>query len=159
MKKPSLNYWIYAAVIAAVYAALTIVLSPISYGAVQVRVSEALCILPIFTPAAIPGLAIGCLISNIMSPYGIVDVIFGTVATFIGAYGTYVLRSSKRLAPLPPIIANGALIGFAMYYVYNVGMPLWACILWVSVGEFVACYALGYPLSLYLKKYDKIFKL
>ena len=149
---------IQAAVIAAVYAALTIALAPISYGVMQVRVSEALTVLPFFTPAAIPGLFVGCLISNILGPYGVVDMIFGSTATLLGAIGSYMLRNKAVLVPLPPVVLNGIIIGPMLYYVYSVPVPLTGCILWVMLGELIACYGIGYPLMRYLKKYRNIFE-
>jgi len=149
---------IQAAVIAAVYAALTIALAPISYGVMQVRVSEALTVLPFFTPAAIPGLFVGCLISNILGPYGVVDMIFGSTATLLGAIGSYMLRNKAVLVPLPPVVLNGIIIGPMLYYVYSVPVPLAGCILWVMLGELIACYGIGYPLMRYLKKYRNIFE-
>ncbi|MEL7657939.1 MAG: QueT transporter family protein [Bacillota bacterium] len=153
------KFLIQAAVIAAVYATLTILLMPFSYGVMQVRISEALTILPYFTPAAIPGLFIGCLVSNMVGPYGIMDMVFGSSATLLAAIGYYYLRSRPILVPLPPVIANGVIIGAMLYYVYSVPMPLIACILWVAAGELIACYAIGYPLLKILKKYKKIFEL
>ena len=149
---------IQAAVIAAVYAALTIALAPLSYGVMQVRVSEALTVLPFFTPAAIPGLFVGCLISNILGPYGLVDMIFGSATTLLGAIGSYMLRNKPLLVPLPPVILNGIVIGPMLYYIYSVPVPLIGCILWVMLGELIACYGLGYPLMKYLKKYRNIFE-
>lgn len=149
---------IQAAVIAAVYAVLTIALAPISYNVMQIRVSEALTVLPFFTPAAIPGLFVGCLISNILGPYGLVDMFFGSVATLLGAVGSYMLRNKPLLVPLPPVILNGIVIGPMLYYVYSVPVPLVGCILWVMLGELIACYGLGYPLMKYLKKYKNIFE-
>ena len=153
------KYLLQAAVIAAAYSALTIVLMPFSYGIMQVRVSEALTILPYYTPAAIPGLFVGCLVSNMISPYGILDMVLGSSATLIAAVGSYLLRKKSFLVPLPPIIANGIVIGSMLYYAYAVPMPLFACILWVALGELIACYGIGYPLLQYLKKYKKIFEL
>ena len=97
------------AVIAAIYVVLTYIVSllGLTNGVIQVRLSEALTILPVFTPAAIPGLVVGCVISNILTGAVIWDVIFGSLATLIGAVGTYLLRKHHRiLYPLPPIIAN-----------------------------------------------------
>ncbi|MBR0597215.1 QueT transporter family protein [Sinanaerobacter chloroacetimidivorans] len=148
-----------AAIIAAIYAALTIALIPFSYGVMQVRISEALTILPYFTPAAIPGLVIGCFISNMVGPYGITDMIFGTGATLVAAVGSYLLRRKPLLVPLPPVIANGIIIGAMLKLVYAVPFPLWSCILWVGAGELIACYGLGYPLLRYLNKYKNIFEL
>ncbi|MDD4565280.1 MAG: QueT transporter family protein [Eubacteriales bacterium] len=153
------KYLLQAAVIAAAYSALTIVLMPFSYGIMQVRVSEALTILPYYTPAAIPGLFVGCLVSNMISPYGILDMVLGSGATLIAAVGSYLLRKKSFLVPLPPVIANGIVIGSMLYYAYAVPMPLFACILWVALGELIACYGIGYPLLQYLKKYKKIFEL
>lgn len=148
-----------AAIISAIYATMTILLMPFSYGVMQVRVSEALTILPYFTPAAIPGLFIGCLVSNLVGPYGIMDMVLGSGATLIAAAGSYFLRSKPLLVPLPPVIANGIIIGGMLYYAYAVPMPLIACVLWVAAGELIACYAIGYPLLRYLMKYKKIFEL
>lgn len=152
------KYIVQAAIIASVYAALTIALAPISYGVMQVRISEALTVLPFFTPAAIPGLFVGCLISNILGPYGFVDMIFGSTATLLGAIGSYMLRNKPALVPLPPVIFNGIVIGPMLYYVYSVPVPLVGCILWVMLGELIACYGIGYPLMRYLKKYRSIFE-
>ena len=151
------KFLIQAGIIAAIYAALTIILAPFSYGPMQIRVSEALTILPFFTPAAVPGLFIGCLVSNFISPYGVIDMIFGSGATLIAAVGSYLLRSKPILVPLPPVLANGVIIGLMLYYAYGVPMNLFLIMAWVSLGEFVACYAIGYPLLRYLKKYKRIF--
>ncbi len=151
------KYLAEAAVIAAIYALLTIVLAPISYGAVQVRISEALTVLPFFTPAAVPGLFVGCIAANIMSPYGLADLIFGSAASLIGAIGSYLLRKKPLLVPLAPVISNGIIVGSMLYYVYEVPLPLIVQMLYVALGEVVACYAIGYPLMKYLNKYKRIF--
>lgn len=151
------KYLAEAAVIAAIYALLTIVLAPISYGAVQVRISEALTVLPFFTPAAVPGLFVGCIAANIMSPYGLADLIFGSAASLIGAIGSYLLRKKPLLVPLAPVISNGIIVGAMLYYVYEVPLPLIVQMLYVALGEVVACYAIGYPLMKYLNKYKRIF--
>ena len=151
------KYLAEAAVIAAIYALLTIVLAPISYGAVQVRISEALTVLPFFTPAAVPGLFVGCIAANIMSPYGLADLIFGSAASLIGAIGSYLLRKKPLLVPLAPVISNEIIVGAMLYYVYEVPLPLIVQMLYVALGEVVACYAIGYPLMKYLNKYKRIF--
>ena len=151
------KYLAEAAVIAAIYALLTIVLAPISYGAVQVRISEALTVLPFFTPAAVQGLFVGCIAANIMSPYGLADLIFGSAASLIGAIGSYLLRKKPLLVPLAPVISNGIIVGAMLYYVYEVPLPLIVQMLYVALGEVVACYAIGYPLMKYLNKYKRIF--
>jgi len=143
-----------AAVIAAIYAALTILLAPISYNLFQVRVSEALTVLPAFTPTAIPGLFIGCLIANI---YGgrLIDIVFGSLATLAAAYLSYKMPK-KWLVPLPPVVINAVVIG----YIYRAAdMPLIASMGLIGLEQAVACYGLGYPLMLVLAKVkDKIFK-
>jgi len=152
------KFLIQAAIIGATYAALTVLLAPFSYGVMQIRVSEALTILPFFTPAAVPGLFVGCLVSNFLSPYGIIDVICGSAATLIAAIGSYMLRSKPILVPLPPVIANAVIIGLMLYYAYSVPMNLFLIMGWIALGEFVACYLIGYPLLKYLKKYKRIFE-
>lgn len=147
-----------AAVIASVYAVLTMAIAPFSYGLMQIRISEALTVLPMFTPAAIPGLFIGCLIANIISPMGVIDMVLGSLATLVAAYGSYKLKNHKWLVPLPPIIVNGIVIGMLLYYVYGVDVSLWACMLWVAGGEAIACYALGMPLIYALERRKEIFK-
>ncbi|HWQ78186.1 MAG TPA: QueT transporter family protein [Anaerovoracaceae bacterium] len=114
----STTFLVQASVIAAVYA-------------MQVRVSEALAILPYFTPAAIPGLFIGCLVSNTVGPYGLMDMVLGSGATLIAAVCSYYLRSWPLLVPLPPVVANGIAVGSMLYFVYEVPMPLIVCMLWV----------------------------
>lgn len=151
------KYLAEAAVIAAIYAVLTFVLAPISYGAVQVRISEALTVLPFFTPAAVPGLFVGCIAANILSPYGLPDLICGSMATLIGAAGSYMLRKKPALVPLPPVISNGIIVGAMLYYVYEVPLPLILQMIYVAAGEIIACYAVGYPLMKYLNKYKRIF--
>lgn len=153
------KFLIQASVIAAVYATLTIILMPFSYGVMQVRVSEALTVLPYFTPAAIPGLFIGCLVSNMVGPYGLMDMVLGSGATLLAAVCSYYLRGRPPLVPLPPVVVNGAVIGSMLHYAYQVPLPLWACMLWVALGELIACYGLGYPLLRLLQKYKKIFEL
>lgn len=147
-----------AAIIAALYAALTVLIMPASYGVMQFRISEALTILPAFTPAAIPGLFIGCVVSNIVSPVGLIDMLIGSSATLIAAVCSYLLRDHKLLVPLPPVIANAVMVGMELYYFYNVDFSLPACMFWVGLGEAAACYLLGYPLILVLDKHRKIFE-
>jgi uncharacterized membrane protein len=152
------RFLIQAAVIAAVYAVMTMIM-PFSYGPIQVRISEALTVLPYFTPAAIPGLFVGCIVSNVISPYGLIDMVLGSCATLIAAVLSYLLRKRPILVPLPPVVANGIIIGAMLKYAYAVPMPLYVCILSVAAGELIACYLIGYPLLRLLKKYKKIFEL
>ena len=133
-----------AAMIAAIYVVLTIIFRPFSFGEIQVRIAEALTILPVFTPAAIPGLFIGCLIGNLLGGSVLWDVIFGSLATLIGALFTYLLRNrSKYLAPLPPILANTVIVPFVLYYAYGVNLPIPLMMLTVGIGEVISCGVLG----------------
>lgn len=157
-----------AAMIAALYAVLTYAAAAVNlaYGAVQFRFSEALTVLPVFTPAAIPGLAVGCFLANLGSPLGLVDWIFGTGATLLAAVGTWMARKIQIkgvpvLAPLPPVIANVVLVGFELSCLssagtFALGNFTWAAFgasaLSVGIGELVICYALGLPLLLALRK-------
>lgn len=149
-----------AAMIATIYLVLVEAFKPFAHGIMQVRIAEALAILPFFTPAAIPGLTVGVLVSNIIGPYGIVDMVFGTLATFISAYLSYKMPR-KILVPIPPIIVNALIIGSMLYYVF-LGTPdemsLLTIMFWVGLGQSIACYGLGYPLMKVLERYqDKIF--
>lgn len=151
MKKT--NFLVQAALIAAIYAVITIVFAPISYGQIQVRISEALTILPFFTPAAIPGLFIGCVIANIYGGQGMIDIVFGSLATLLAAFISYKMPK-KWMVPIPPIIVNGIVVGFILNYLYQ--LPLIAMIAWVSLGQIIACYGLGYPLMVVLEKYETV---
>ncbi|MDD2484871.1 MAG: QueT transporter family protein [Eubacteriales bacterium] len=157
----STKFLVQAALIAALYAGLTLfpLLRPFNYGVLQIRVSEVLTILPAFTPAAIPGLFIGCFVANMLGDNGPADMLIGSAATLIAAFASYKLRKNIYLVPLPPVIVNGLLVGAMLYYVYGVPFSLPACIFWVALGEAVACYALGLPLLKYFKKRESIFRL
>lgn len=117
MKKKgmSVKFITQAAVIAAIYVVLVVIFNYISFGPVQFRIAEALTILPYFTPAAIPGLFVGCIIANILGGAIVWDVVFGSIATLIGAIGTYLLRKHKWLAPVPPIVANTIIVPYHSY--------------------------------------------
>jgi uncharacterized membrane protein len=144
-----------AAIIAAMYAALTILI-PGGSGQIQVRVSEALTVLPFFTPAAIPGLLVGCLIANLFVGAGPYDIIFGSLATLLAAFLTYKMPR-KFLAPLPPVVINAIVVAFILKMAMNA--PLLFTMATVAVGEIIACYVLGYPLLLLLEKQKgRIFK-
>lgn len=150
-----------AAMIAAIYVVLTVFISAfnLASGAIQVRISEALTILPVFTPAAIPGLFLGCLISNLVTGCMPLDVVFGSLATLIGACGTYALRKHKWLAPLPPIVANTIIVPFVLRYVYLAEGIIPFFMLTVGIGEVISCYLLGSILHRVLDRYkEHIFK-
>ena len=148
----------HTAAIAAIYVVLTLVFAPISYGEVQVRISEALTILPFFTPAAVPGLFIGCLIANFLGGSIILDVVFGSIATLLGAIGTYLLRNNRWLAPLPPIISNTIIVPLVLRYGYGVPLPIPMLMLFIAIGEIISCYVLGELVLATLLRYrDYIF--
>lgn len=146
-----------AAMIAAIYVVLTFLANALGLAnyAIQVRFSEALTILPYFTPAAIPGLFVGCLLSNILTGCMPLDVLFGSLATLLGACGTYALRKMKWLAPLPPIIANTLIVPFVLSYVYKFEGSVPYFMLTVSIGEIISCGILGMLLLFALQKYAK----
>ena len=161
MKTNKTLFMTQAAMIAAVYVVLTVVFAPIAFGQVQIRIAEALTILPLFTPAAIPGLFIGCLIGNIVGGAVLPDIIFGSLATLIAAVFTYMLRNqSKYLAPLPPIIANIIVVPLVLRYAYGVLLPIPFMMLTVGIGEVVSCGVLGIIVYTALQRYQyKIFKM
>lgn len=156
MQKKNIHFLTQAAMIAAIYVVLTFVANAFGLAnyAVQVRFSEALTILPVFTAAGIPGLFIGCLISNILTGCAIPDIIFGSLATLIGALGTRRLRSNRFLAVLPPIAANAVIVPLVLKYAYGLE-PLWLSFLTVTAGEIISCGILGLLLALALYKYRK----
>ncbi len=149
-----------AGLIAALYTVLTVLVGAfgLANGAIQLRVSEALCVLPFFLPAAIPGLTVGCLLSNLLLGALWQDVIFGTLATLIGALGTYVLRNrSKWLIPIPTVIANTVIVPFVLAYAYGAEEGLWFLMLTVGIGEFLSAYVLGLVFFGALSRRTKIF--
>ena len=145
MRSKRVKYITQAAMIAAIYVVLTLFISAfhLASGAIQIRISEALTVLPAFTPAAIPGLFIGCFISNLISGGLILDVIFGSLATLIGACGTYLLRKWKWAVPIPPILSNVLIVPFVQAYVYNFpgGAPYFMAT--VGIGQIISCGILG----------------
>ncbi|HEX7401412.1 MAG TPA: QueT transporter family protein [candidate division Zixibacteria bacterium] len=158
----STRYIAQVGIIASLYAALTIVLAPISYGPLQVRISEALTILPFLTPAAVPGLFIGCVVANVYGGLGIYDIIGGSLCTLLAAYLTYLLSKTKQplLAPLPPVVVNA--LGVSLYLHFLFQLPYWLTVAYIALGEIIACFVLGYPLLLIILKREKlgrIFKL
>ena len=145
-------------IIAALYLALTLLANALvlANDAVQVRFSESLTILPYFTPAAVPGLFVGCLLSNILTGCALPDIIFGSLATLIGAAATYMLRNkSKWLAPLPAIVSNAIIVPFVLLYAYGIE-PLWFSFVTVTAGEIISCGVLGMLLLNALRKYDSV---
>lgn len=155
MKKTTL-YLIQSAAIAAIYVVLTMLVAPIAFGPIQFRFSEALTILPFFTPAAIPGLYLGCLLSNLLGGAVLWDVMFGSLATLIGAIGTYLLRKHRRLICLPPILSNTLIIPWVLRYAYGEAALLPYLMLTVGIGEILAVGVCGNLLVETLLPYRKL---
>ena len=150
---------VHGAAIAAIYVALTMSFSAISFGPVQFRISEALCILPFFTPAAIPGLFIGCFLSNLLCGAAVMDVVFGSIATLIGAVGSYCLRHNKWLVCVPPILANSIIVPWVLRYAYGSTDLIPVAMVTVGIGEILAIGVLGNLLLVTLDRYKQfIFK-
>jgi uncharacterized membrane protein len=158
MKNNKTLFTTQAAIIAAIYVALVYIFSPISFGAVQVRIAEALTVLPFFTPAAIPGVTIGCFLSNLLMGSDPLDVVFGSLATLIGAVGSYKLRHNKFLVPIPPILANTIVVPWVLKIAYAESAPIPLMMLTVGLGEVVSIGILGMLLLVALeKRKDTIF--
>ena len=138
--------------IAAIYVVLNIIFASISYGPIQVRIAEALTVLPFIDPSAIIGLFVGCILANILGPLGMVDIIGGSLCTLVAAYLTYKLKDPK-LAPLPPVLINA--FGVSIYLHLLFDLSYWITVLYIGIGEVVACYILGYPLLILLIKNKK----
>jgi uncharacterized membrane protein len=155
MNKKSVLYLVYSAAIAAIYVVLTLLVQPFAFGAIQFRISEALTILPFFTPAAIPGLFVGCLLANILGGAVIWDIIFGSLATLIGAIGSYLVRKNRRLVCLPPILANTLIIPWVLRYAYGEASLIPFLMLTVGIGEVLAIGVLGNLLLAILMPYRK----
>lgn len=157
-----MRYLTHAAIIAALYVVLTWVSAIFGLsgmGAVQLRLAEALCVLPYFTAAAIPGVSVGCLLANLLTGAAVPDILFGTLATLIGAFGTYLLRRWRFLAALPPITANTLIIPFVIRYAYvDVTESLPFLFFTVGLGEILSVGVLGTLLLLALEKHRAIFE-
>uniref|UniRef100_UPI004057CAD7 QueT transporter family protein n=1 Tax=Acetatifactor sp. TaxID=1872090 RepID=UPI004057CAD7 len=149
---------VHAAVIAALYVVLTLIANALGLAnfAIQIRFSEALTILPFFTPAAIPGLFVGCILSNLLTGCIPLDVLFGSLATLLGSLGTYYLRHfTKWLAPICPIIANTLIVPFVLAYIYHFEGSVSFFMLTVGMGEIISCGVLGMILLNVLQRYRK----
>ncbi len=149
MRNQKLLYLAQGGIIAAVYLALTLLFYPASFGLSQLRVSEGLCVLPYFTPAAVPGLFVGCIAANLFGGFGLLDVVCGSLATLLSAMATRKIKN-KFLAPLPAVLINAVIVGFELSYL--LGLPFYQTALAVLAGQAVSCYALGLPLLLALEK-------
>jgi uncharacterized membrane protein len=153
-----------AGVIAALYAAISLALLPISFGVYQIRVAEALTVLPFLTPAAVPGLFVGCLIANVYGGMGWQDIVFGSLLTLIAGILTALTgKFSRKLksevlalaAPVPPVILNA--LGVSVYLAPIIGVNYWFAVQMIGIGELVACFLLGLPLLLLLHKRQQFF--
>lgn len=159
--KHNVRFLCHAALIAALYVALTFLaaLLGLSSGVIQVRFSEAMCVLPAFTGAAVPGLFVGCLLANLLTGCVLPDIIFGSLATLIGAVGAYFLRKNKWLVPMPTVVANTLFIPPILRFAYGAEGSLPYFALTVGIGEILSAYVLGLLLYAVLNKYKaQLFK-
>jgi uncharacterized membrane protein len=145
----------YSSLVGALYAVLTLVLAPISFGPVQLRLSEVLTVLPFLFPAAVPGLFVGCFVSNLIGSGNIFDIIFGSLATAAAGYLTSKCKS-RLLAPLPPVLINAVVIGAVLAHVYtpeNFLMAALAFGLQILISQALVCYGLGLPLLFFMDRH------
>lgn len=158
-----------SAVIAALYVVLCQLFAPISFRNIQVRIAEGLTILPFFTPAAVPGLFIGCIVGNLLGGAIPADIVFGSLATLAGAAGTRAIGAflrahpaaerMKLTLPLPPILANTIVVPFVLYYGYGINIPIPLQMLTVGLGEILGCGVIGMVLLAALEpRAEKIFR-
>ncbi len=154
------RFLVQGAAISALYVVLTFVSNAfgLSSGVIQLRLSEALCILPIFTPSAVWGLFLGCIIANTLTGSILLDIVFGSLATLIGAIFTRILRKNKILSLLPPIISNTLIIPFVLKMAYGFGGSVLYFMLTVGLGEILSSGVLGYLLIKAMEKQKVFFK-
>jgi len=147
-----------ASMLSALYVVLTLFANALGLanGAIQVRLSEALTVLPIFFPEAIWGLGVGCFISNIITGCALPDIIFGTLATVIGAIGTRIFRENRLLAIMCPVLSNSVIVPFVLKFAYGLGDAWYYLALTVCIGEIISCVLLG---SLIIKITDKYYNI
>lgn len=158
MKSQKIHFLTQAAMIAALYVVLTFIANGLGLasGVIQIRLSEMLTILPYFSLSAVPGVTIGCLLSNILTGCSLLDIVFGTFATFLGAAGSYLLRKHKYLVPLPPIIANTLIVPWILRISYGVPDAIPFMMATVGIGEIISCGVLGLFLLSVLNKYRHV---
>jgi uncharacterized membrane protein len=148
LRSSSIRYITRVGVIAGVYMVVTVLLAPISFGPIQLRVSEALTVLPIMFPEAVPALFIGVLFSNVYGGLGMYDIVFGSLTTLIAAYISWRLRHST-VAYLSPVVFNGLFVSLYLHLLFE--WPYWLTVLSISASEAVVVFALGFPLIKYLR--------
>lgn len=155
MKNKKVLFLTQAAMIAALYVVLTFLANAfgLASGVIQVRLSEMLAILPYFTPAAIPGVYLGCVLANLLTGGCLLDILLGSLASLIGALGAYLLRKNMWLVPLPTILANAIIVPFVLIFGYGVPDVWWYLVLTVGAGEVISCGILGMVLLFALKKH------
>ena len=137
MKKTTTKQLAYGAITAAIYTVLTVAVAPIASGAIQCRISEAMCVLPYFCPAAVPGLLVGCLLSNLIMGSMLLDIIFGSLATLLAALCTCYLgkrNGSRWLAPLPAVAFNAVIVGWVVNVLYSPELSYWLCAAYVGLS-------------------------
>lgn len=155
--KKTMSYTVTAAMIAAIYAVLTVVISPIAFGPLQLRISEAMVLFATVTPAAIPGLTVGCALANLSSPYGLLDILGGAAASLLASLFAYLVRKIRIknipwLAPLGAVLFNGLIVGMIIKITSGSEVLYWAVTGEVALGEMASCYLLGIPLWLAMEK-------
>lgn len=139
-----------SAVIAALYTVMVLAFQWSSFGPVQFRFAEALTVLPYFTPAAIPGVTIGCFLSAVLAGADVLDMVFGSLATLVAAFLSYKLRRYKFLVPIPPILVNAIVVPWILKFAYGEAQPVPAMMLSVGAGQFIAAGVVGMVLLLAL---------
>lgn len=154
------RYLVRSACIAAVYVLMTVCLTPFSWDLIQCRVSEALCVLPLFTSASIPGLFVGCVLANLLMGLPLPDVLFGSLATLLAALCTYGMRRhvTKFLSPLPSVLFNAVIVAALLVHVYHIGQPYWLCVSYIAIGQAIACFGLGIPLLLTFERLPRLWR-
>ncbi|MFT4145303.1 MAG: QueT transporter family protein [Mobilitalea sp.] len=152
MKQRKTQFLTEAAIIAAIYTVLVFIFQWSSFGPVQFRIAEALTILPYFTPAAIPGVTIGCFLSAVFAGADVLDMVFGSLATLVAALLSYSLRRYKYLVPIPPIVVNALVIPWVLKAAYGEAQPIPLMMLSVGAGQLLAAGVLGMILLLALER-------
>ena len=155
-KKDKVRYITQAAMIAAIYVVLVFVFNYWSFGVVQFRIAEALTVLPYFTSAAIPGLFAGCILANVTGGAVLEDIVFGSMATLIGAIGSRLLKRWKWAVPIPPILANTVIVPFVLKFGYGAPEGIPYMMATVGLGEIIVCYCCGMILLFALNRYRRV---